>query len=555
MSAGDPTATTAADAGRPAPPTPATGRTFGAWIADHAVEIVFGLLVLGAFAYSLRITSGAYFYADEWRILDRSQWIGRVLEPYNSSLSVVTMLLDRALAEIFGLGYTSFRVVGLLALYAVPLTYFLTTRSRFGAVLAAFLAFPLLWYGHYVSLMPSEHNHNIALLGGIVAAAALTRGRRADGVLAVALLVALGAAGGGVAVAAACIVHCACTRAPLRRWIAVLVPLLLWVVWWVVEVGHADDRGAYAMTFSQTVTFVRRLAFTAFLNAGFGSQWLGYALVVAFVAVGVLALRQGLRAGANFLAWSTAAVVWAVGLANNRGVFADIHVFRYRYGALAFLLLAIVPARPLRWPARFPITSDRRWIVAGAALVLVLGVARGVWVRSDLRASASALSEQGRISRAQVDIVRLGPGVLSDRASTGGGIAARLGGLTAGQVRRVLTHYGEPVVDRDVGDRLLARRQLSWRHVPAGSGPCTPIGRPITVTYRSGPGYAPVTVAATDTPVTVASRRFGRAWVPLLTLRPGEAAHVAISSDGGMAAGVPWQLQADGGCRVGATAG
>ncbi len=551
----DGTTTAPADAGRPAAPARTNGLTVWGWIADHAVEIVFVLLVLGAFAYSLRITSGAYFYADEWRILDRSQWIGRVLEPYNSSLSVVTMLLDRGLAETFGLGYTPFRVVSLAALFGVPLTYFFTTRSRFGAVLAAFLAFPLLWYGHYASLMPSEHNHNLALLGGIVAAAALTRGRRADGVLAVALLFALGAAGGGVAVAAACIVHSACTRARLRRWIAVLVPLLLWVVWWVVEIGHTDDRGPYAMTFSQTVTFVRRLTFTAFLNAGFGSQWLGYVLVVAYVAVGVLALRQGLRAGANFLAWSAAAVVWAVGLANNRGVFADIHVFRYRYGALVFVLLAVVPWRPIRWSARFPIASDRRWIVAGAAVVLVLGVARGAWVRSDLRASASLLSEQGRITRAQVDIVRLGPGVLSDRATTGTGIAARLGGLDAGPVRRILTRYGQPVLDRNAGDRLLVRRQLSWRPVPAGSGPCAPIGRPITVTYRTGPGYAPVTIAATDAPVTVAARRFGRAWVPLVRLAPGRAAHVAISSDGGMAAGVPWQLQADGGCRVGAVGG
>ena len=103
---------------------------------------------------------------------------------------------------------------------------------------------PLVWYGRYISLNPSQLNHYLALLGGIGCAAALNRGRRADWVLAGSLAFSLCSAGGGVAVAAACLVHnalhaSAAATLARRAWSR----HSLWLVWWLIAVGHTSDTG------------------------------------------------------------------------------------------------------------------------------------------------------------------------------------------------------------------------------------------------------------------------------------------------------------------------
>lgn len=532
--------------------TTRSDRTFAQWLADHAVDVVFVVFVVATFVYSVRITKGSFFFADEWRILGRVGSVGRMFDEYNDSLSVVTMVLDRVLVEAFGMTYTPFRVVGLAALYLVPLTYFFTTRSRFGAIVAALLSFPLLWYGQFVSLMASEHNHNVALVGGIIAAAALNRGRRADGTLAAGLLLSLCSAGGGVAVAAACLTHNACTRAPRRRWLAVLGPILAWCAWWVLAVGHAKHLGPLALTTSQTATFVRRLAFTPFVNAGLGFQWSAYVLLVAFLAAGLWALVQGLDAAANFLAWSVATVVWGVGLANSRGVLADLHVFRYRYGALVFVLLAIVPRRAIRWPARFPLATGRTVSVVGALLILVLGGARGLAVRSDLQSSARQLASIGDTIHARVAMIRLGPRIVPDDVRAGTGIDPR-SGLHAGQVRRLYAKYGGGLEPRPTAvDRELATLEASQRIVTDDRSACAPVSEPLLLVYRPGAGFGSVTLAARNGAVEIGVRRFGRAWVPMRTLDSGGAVRISPAAVGGMAAAVPWQIRASGSCRLGA---
>ena len=71
-------------------------------------------------------------------------------------------------------------------------------------------------------------------------------------------------------------------------------------------------------------------------------------------------------------------------------------MFRYRYVALVLVLLAVVPRRPIVWPARFPIATDRRFLIVGAVVVLALGTARGLAVRSDMQATATQLGQIGR---------------------------------------------------------------------------------------------------------------------------------------------------------------
>jgi hypothetical protein len=56
-------------------------RAVGSWLAAHPVDVLFGALVAGAFAYLLRMSRGGFFTYDDWRLAGRS--IREMFEPYN----------------------------------------------------------------------------------------------------------------------------------------------------------------------------------------------------------------------------------------------------------------------------------------------------------------------------------------------------------------------------------------------------------------------------------------------------------------------------------------
>jgi hypothetical protein len=509
------------------------------------VEIVFALLVVAAFTYSLRLTRSFYFFVDDWRGFEQGASVRGWFRPYNEQLGVIIIGTYRVLAELFGFAFTPFRVLGMVGLFAVPAAYFLTTRRQFGAVLAALLALPLVWYGRYVSLNPSQLDHFLALLGGIGCAAALNRGRRADWVLAGALAFSLCSGGAGAAVAAACIAHNLCTRAPLRRWLAVLVPTLLWIAWWLIEVGQASHPNVDAMTPSQALRFFRDLSYTPFETTALGIGVLAIVLVAAFVVYGIWTLSHGLDAGANFLAWSIGFGAWAVGLANSRGLAASVTVFRYRYVALVLILLALVPRRPIVWPARFPIDRDRRFVVTGVIVVLALGSARGLAVRDDMHTTMALWSRVGHVTRGETLMVELGPSVVPDKTV----LPWDMGRLRAGELRAMFADYGNPLsAGRAAVDQELVEGGV--RSVPDGTRRvrCRPLTRPFT--------YAPAPLFSTQhlwspRAFTVEVRRFGDHWVRVGTGRPGVALRLVLP---GFGVDTPWRIRANGACRVGARA-
>ena len=430
----------------------------GSWLASHPVEVVFALLLIVAFAYELRITRGAYFFWDEWNLINQGGSLGGMFDPFHQALGFVIILHYRVLTELFGFDYTPVRVVALIGFVSVSAAYFLTTRRQFGAPLAALLALPLLWVGRYVSTSPNELNHQLALLGAIVCAAALNRGRRADWLLAAALAFALLSAGGGLAAAAACLVHNACTRAHLRRWLAVLAPTLLWGVWYLSFLGKVD-LGPNAMSSAQALRFLRDLSYTPFDSVALGVTAIGVVLAVAFVAYAIWALTRGLDHGANVLAWSMGLVAWGVGLVNSRGLLADTVTFRYRYFALGMVLLAVVPRRPIVWPARFPITTGGRWSLAASGVILVLGVGRGMAMRGDLQASAADWNQVGRVTRGGAD--RRTP---TDRRTLDKAAALRARMEAAAERAVPFRALREPLLDRPRGRRSAPRRPGNTHH-------------------------------------------------------------------------------------------
>ena len=521
-----------------------------AWncLRRHPVEIVITLLCAAAFVYELRITHASFFYLDDWLFIRQSASTSQWLDAYNSALALSSVVTDRALIELFGFRYTPFRVVGLLCLTAVPLTYFWTTRRQFGAPLAAVLALPLLWYGKYVSLFPAGLNGNLALLAGVVCAAALNRGRRADWVLLVGVAVGLTSAGGGLAIVAACLLHNACERSPLRRWLVVLAPALLWGLWWLLVLGHTKDLGAMAMTPTQMGLLARNLAYAAFESAALGSGPVAVVLIVLFVAYGVWTLSKGLRNAANFLAWSAAVVVWAIGLANTRGLFVDLATFRYRYFALGMVLLAVVPRRPIAWPARFPITTDRRWILAAAGVVLVLGVARGLAVRPELQRDAAFYAKLGQDTRAEALVIGLGPAV-TGRQPLGfdyGATSFLFGGLSAAEVRSLFFRYGQPLRSTPAlaDQRIVDLGGARVRDAGTRDQQCAAMVAPLRYVQHGG---STLLLWSPTRSFDVEVRRLGTRWVPLRSARPRQLLALDLPW---LPATQPWQIRALGACRA-----
>ena len=112
----------------------------------------------------------------------------------------------------------------MVVVVVVPIAFYVSNRRVLTAPLAALITLPLLWPAG-ANVYPGELNHPLAVLGGIGSAAALNRGRRADGLLAASLTFALASTSCGIAVATACLVHNLVFGAWWRRWVATVLPL------------------------------------------------------------------------------------------------------------------------------------------------------------------------------------------------------------------------------------------------------------------------------------------------------------------------------------------
>jgi hypothetical protein len=292
--------------------------------------------------------------------------------------------------------------------------------------------------------------------------------------------------------------------------------------------------------------FVRDLAYTRFETIALGVGVLAMVPVAAFVVYGVWTLSQGLNAGANFVAWSIGVVVWALGVANSRPIAANVSVFRYRYVALGLILLAVVPRRPIVWPARFPIDRHQRFVVVGAVVVLALGTARALAVRGDMHTATDLQSNIGVSSRGEALVVELGPSVVPDKTVLPFAFAL----FRAAELRALFADYGNPFPpERAAADRQLVDMGVVDSH-PEGTRRvrCEPLTRPFT---KQSAGIPSVYLWSASAPFTVDVRRFGDHWVRVSTGRPGVPLRLVLPDLG---ADTPWRVRANGACRVGARA-
>lgn len=540
----------------------ASVRSAGAlgWLLEHAVDLAFLAIAAAWFTYALRLSRGWYFWSDDLAVIHQSGSWNKLLQPYNGALSLVSLIVDRVAAEVGHLSFTPFAVAGALSILAVALSYFFTTRRQFGPPLAAVLSVPLLWFNG-MNLRPAALNHYLALVGGILCAAALNRSRRADGLLAGGLALSLCSAGGGLVVGGACLVHNALVRPRLRRWIAVLGPLALYGLWWLLARPVAKSPDSPGAT--QTARIVRDLFLAPFYQAGFHLWPLAAALVVAYFVWGAMQLRGGLRAGANFVAWTAATVAWGLSLVQSRGSYASPAIFRYAYLSLGFVLLAVVPRRPIRWPRALSPTN--RVFVGTAAVVLVAFAAgRAFDARSTLRAYSRQYSEAGRKARGAMYVVGLGPGVIPDKTPIRFWSSMNPHG-TAGELRALMERYDARFhATRQTIDEILVRRGVprssaGGRHEGAA---CQALAGPVTLaptTFRedelgAAPAYWDLFVSGpiayrlwSPTAFTIDVRRFGDQWVRLRKVPANTDVVVTLPALNTLQ---PWELRADGACLI-----
>ena len=499
------------------------------------LDWLFLALVVVTVAIYLVRSHGLVFTADNWRMATRGQTLGDYFQPYNDSLSIVPIAINRLLFFGWGLHtYLPFRVAGVTSEALVAISLYLTVRSRVAPALALVVGATFLWYPG-LDPNPNAYNHWLGVVAVVFCAWALTRTERSfDVPIAVALALAFASSGVGASGAVGGVVFLVLTRANVRRWAAVVVPTVAWALWWAAVVPHGATP--WARTFTGKLQFVGEGVFNSFRGLVGWNRPLAVILVLLFLVNLVWQLRAGLRAASHQLAWTAALVAWWAGLAYSRGVFASADAFRYTLSGSVFVVLGFLPAVRVvapKWLTGPPAAA----VGVAVALLVVAANAGGVNDRFD---EAARRADKVRINML---VANLGPDVVGDDVPVPlGGYAS----LPAGDFRALVARYGAPPGTRpehpDAALVDLARVGLATAPPDTGQA-CRLLDAPTEVAPD-----ATVVVRAPDGAVDVEVRRFADEWISLGRLKKGGAAKLKLPA---LLAGRPWELQATGGCLVG----
>jgi hypothetical protein len=518
-------------------------------------EVVFaGLVVVTVVAYVLK-TRGYAFSTDDWLFVQRGGSVADYFRPYNLSLAFVPIAVYRVLFAVFGFHTTlPLRLVGITCELSVAVALFLTVRTRVGSALALLVGTSFLWYPNMV-LYPSAFDHYIGLTAVVACAWILTQRRPSlDPLLALILVFALGASGVGVAACVGGLVYLALRGAPLRRWLAVAVPLVGWILWWRLVAHTARDAAHRSL--GQSRELVVNGIIRSFDGLVGDNRVLGGILIVLFIVALVWTVAHGaqvaraartgvagcalagLRAADHQLAWSAALVTWWVGLAYSRGLYAFAGVFRYQFVGSGLVVLAFLPSRR---PARLAALVARPAALWGAVALSALVIAANH--ASVTRESQGMTKESNRI-RANMVQANLGPEVVPDRRRVGLGPGDNPL-LPAGLYRSLVARHGVPggTAPRYPDAAILSL--LATRLVPDTGGAiegCLPMTSTVVV-----PGGATLRLHAADHPVTVQAHRFEPGWTRIGTIPAGQTVDVALPAG---PAPRGWVVAANGACRA-----
>jgi hypothetical protein len=500
------------------------------------------------------------FWRDEWDfLLHRRSWSpSTFLHPFAEQLLAIPTLIYRALVTTFGMDSPlPFQVTAVLLFLLSVGMLFIYVRRRAGEWLALAAILPILFLGPSWDdlLFPFQ----MALFGsvacGIGALLALERRDRSGDLVAMALLiVSLLFFALGIPFVAAATVELALTRERWRRAYVVVVPTVMWLLWYA---GWGHDAHT----------------FISFHNAASSPSYILDGLASSLATLVGLGLALGdYQTGA--LDWGRPLLVLAVGLAGwrlyrlrrpsgrllgalvlllgfwfltalNTNPLAPATAGRYQY--LGIVLMVLVAAELVRG------MEVRRWAVIGILLVAGASALTNVVRLRDAANGLAGIAQQQRGGLAALELTRgkVDPGFKLTVQNSG---VEYLGALDAGSYFSAIDAYGSPAYSpaelatapeagRVAADMVFAAA-LDVRLTPdqgAHLGPCATSrpGAPIPVP----PGGLLLRTPASG--VQASLRRYATQSFPVSLgfLRPGEQELLNITPDSSPR---PWALELSG---------
>jgi hypothetical protein len=518
-------------------------------------DVVFAVAVAVTFVCYFIKSRGVVLNGDDWATVARGNTFVDFFRPYQTNLSVVPIAVYHFVFTYFGFGtYWPLRFAGIASHMAIAVTVFLIVRSRWGSAVALVVGVAILWYP-IALLTPALFNHWLSLTGCLVAGWALTfKPGRSDWVVAIALTFALCSSGVGVAGAVGCVVYVALTKAPLRRWLAVGIPVGLFIVWWFTLARNDHGQNAHLSLFDRARYLFDGVTYSFQLFEP-GGRWLGIPLAMLFVAAIAWQLRGGVRAAAMGIAWTLAILTWWAGLALTRaGARTGVpDSFRYRVVTCAFAVLALLPlAKSTR--LKELLTSRRALGVALAvcAALVVINLP-GIFNRNDR--DNAAYGQQA----AKMVVLNMGPSVIPDNTLVHFDLFVA---MTAGRYRTLVDKYGTvagttPTHPDPTLVRLTRVQPTHIESLPADdpTEDCVPVGESRPVPRRldfrqdATPFTRVVLQAPSATDVTLQIQAFERdSWVTVGHLPAHTSATLDLPI---LLSQTPWRLRAVGACGIG----
>lgn len=345
-------------------------------------DVPFIAMALAAGALLLYLGRSLTFWHDEWRSITFDGGFVDFLRPVNEHWSTFPILLYRATFELVELRSYLPYLTQVIVLHLVAVTgAYVLIRRRVGPFVATLLALPLLLLGAGAENLFWAFQTGFvgSVMFGVWALVFIERPGRSGAIVASALLVAgLMSSGIGLFFVAAAAGRTALDRRYRPRVLAVVPPVLVYLVWHFVVGRDALGTTGKLAGPSSVVRF-------AFRGTGYAVEGLagvvrlptnGVLGLVVFACLCAIALRRTARGQPQGLAIGTTLIGVAamyVGIGTAR---ADLNVdyarsSRYVYVA-AFLLVLCVGdlLASRRWPA-----TPRRWrrVAAIATMGVVFG--------------------------------------------------------------------------------------------------------------------------------------------------------------------------------------
>lgn len=527
--------------------------------------LIAGLAMALSGALLLHWLGRLTFWRDEWDfLLHRRSWsLGTFFDPFVEQLLAIPILIYRLLVGAFGMDSPlPFQIVSVLLFLVSAGVLFLYVRRRVGEWLALAAVLPILFLGPSWDdlLFPFQ----MALFGsvscGIGALLVLERRDRRGDVAAMALLtVSLLFFDLGVPFVAAATAELALGRDRWRRAYVVVVPTVLWLLWYAIW-GHTAHTFISLDNFAHSPSYMldglgSSLATWVGLGTGrYDASPLDWGRPLLLLALGLAAWRLYVlrRPPARLLGTTVLLLGFWFLTALNTNPLAPATAGRYQY--LGIVLMALV-ASELAAGIRANRYAVAALVVVGSLAALING--------ARLRDAAHTLAqiaqqERGGLAALELARDRVAPSFELDQQNSG---VDYLGVLDAGSYLSAIDAYGSPAytpaelasapeVARVAADKVSAAALGVGLAAPAPTDPATCL----RLTPQAAPAVVSVpregmVLSAEGTGTRASVRRYASASfpVPIGSLPKGSSRTVRIPADRSQR---PWSLELSGGGPV-----